>query len=98
MDEDTCKSKEVYVSLTEEWVMNPSAMPKGLEDWRYYRIEYGGHAESCVKELPIYLPMRADAYILDLLFEFWQAENRAEMAVKAAEIMAVMKEQIRRAE
>lgn len=30
--------------------------PKGLEGWRMYRIEYGGHAENCVYEGMIWLP------------------------------------------
>ena len=30
--------------------------PEGLEGWRLYRIEYGGHAENCVYEGMIWLP------------------------------------------
>lgn len=64
---------EVPVSLTEEFILNPDALPKGIpRDWRYYRIEYGGCNEACFLEMPIYLPPRADSYIFDLLFEFWQ--------------------------
>lgn len=39
--------------LTEYGVFN---YPKGLEGWRLYRIEYGGHAENCVYEGMIWLP------------------------------------------
>ena len=37
-------------------IMNPDALPDELRGWRRYRIEYGGHAERCVLETPIYLP------------------------------------------
>ena len=64
--------KKVPVSLTEEFILNYSAIPKELNNWRYYRIEYGGHAQSCFMERPVYLPPGADAYMFDLLFDFWQ--------------------------
>jgi hypothetical protein len=41
------------VSLVEYGVFN---YPKGMEGWRMFRIEYGGHAESCVCEGHIWLP------------------------------------------
>ena len=72
----TDKSKYVPVSLTEEFIMNYSALPPELNGWRYYRIEYGGHAESCFMERPVMLPPMANAYIFDLLFDFWQATTR----------------------
>jgi hypothetical protein len=50
------KAKELYVDVTEEIIMNPDALPDELRGWRRYRIEYGGHAERCVLETPIYLP------------------------------------------
>ena len=34
--------------------------PKGLEHWRCYRIEYGGHAEDCITEGSIWLPPNLD--------------------------------------
>ena len=34
--------------------------PVGLEGWRMYRLEYGGHAENCVKECVIWLPPNLD--------------------------------------
>ncbi len=48
--------KRLYVDGTEEIIMNPDALPDELRGWRRYRIEYGGHAERCVLETPIYLP------------------------------------------
>ena len=41
------------ISLVEQAVMN---YPKGMEKFRMYRIEYGGHAESCLVEGTIWLP------------------------------------------
>lgn len=67
--------KYVPVSLTEEFILNYDALPKQLAGFRRYRIEYNGHAEACVKEQTIYLPRNADAFILDLLFDFWQARS-----------------------
>lgn len=48
------------VDLTQETIMNPDALPTELRGWRRYRIEYGGHAERCLLETPIYLPPSAD--------------------------------------
>jgi hypothetical protein len=50
------KAMKLYVDVTEEIIMNPDALPDELRGWRRYRIEYGGHAERCVLETPIYLP------------------------------------------
>ena len=47
----------IDISLVEEMVFNP---PKGIEGWRCYRIEYGGHAQACLVEGRIWLPSRAD--------------------------------------
>ena len=41
------------VSLIEYGVFS---YPEGLEGWRCYREEIGGHAESCRKECTIWLP------------------------------------------
>ena len=70
------KAQYVPVSLTEEFVMNYAAVPKELYGWRYYRIELGGPNECCFKEVPIWLPPHADAFILDLLFDFWQSTGK----------------------
>lgn len=45
------------VSLVEYGVFR---YPKGLENWRLYRIEYGGHAEMCITEGSIWLPPNLD--------------------------------------
>lgn len=46
-----------YHSLTE---MMAFTKPKGLENYRFYRIEYGGHAMDCVYEGAIWLPENVD--------------------------------------
>ena len=68
--------KYVGVSLTEEFILNYSALPKEFEGWRRYRIEYGGHAESCIKECVIYVPPGFDPFKLEDLFE--QAQEGCE--------------------
>ena len=48
----------MFVSLVEQAVYRyPS---KEMEGWRAYRIEYGGHAKSCVYEGFIWLPPEVD--------------------------------------
>lgn len=44
-------------SLIEQGVFK---YPPGMEGWRNYRIEYGGHAENCLCEGAIWLPPDAD--------------------------------------
>jgi len=39
--------------------------PEGLEGWRCYRLEYGGHAESCIKECVLWLPPKFDMVVLE---------------------------------
>jgi len=41
------------ICLVEQMVMRE---PKGMEGWRMYRIEYGGHAENCIIEGVLWLP------------------------------------------
>ena len=60
------KAKKLYVDVTEE-IMNPDALPDELRGWRRYRVEYGGHAERCVLETPIYLPPRVRVERLERL-------------------------------
>jgi len=36
-----------------------------VEGWRYYRIEYGGHARDCIIEGGIWLPMNGDAEVVE---------------------------------
>ena len=71
------KNKYVPVSLTEEMILNYAALPPELDGWRYYRIEYVGPNECCFMERPVYLPPCVDAFIFDLLFDFWQSTGRA---------------------
>jgi len=35
--------------------------PKGMRNWRMFRVEYGGHAEDCLVEGTVWLPADADA-------------------------------------
>ncbi len=48
----------IPIDTTEEIIMNP--FPPPLDTWRYYRIEYGGHAENCLFEGRILLPGTAN--------------------------------------
>jgi hypothetical protein len=54
------------VSLVEMMVFNP---PKGMKNWRAFRIEYGGHAESCIHESMIWLPPDVNLDMIDKLEE-----------------------------
>ena len=45
------------ISLIEQAVMR---YPPGMEKFRMFRIEYGGHASSCLCEGVIWLPEEAD--------------------------------------
>lgn len=52
------------ISLTEEMMLNP---PKGFENWRRYRIEYG--FECGCPEGSIYLPEHIVPEMVEILFE-----------------------------
>jgi hypothetical protein len=54
------KAKNMRVGLVEEFIMNYSALPPAFAGWRRYRIEYGGHAQECLREETIYLPPWVD--------------------------------------
>jgi len=56
-------AERFYVSFVEQGVFHYPD-PR-MEGWRFYRIEYGGHAESCVLECGIWLPPWVDAYELE---------------------------------
>jgi hypothetical protein len=56
------------ISLVEYGV---NTFPKGLEGWRMYRIEYGGHAEACLAEGLIWLPKYISAERIEELLEAW---------------------------
>jgi acyl-CoA thioesterase len=43
--------------------------PLGMEDWQYYRIEYGGHGRECVVEGGIWLRQGADIEQIERLIE-----------------------------
>ena len=50
---------EFYIGLTEYAVFNH---PPGMEDWRLYRISYGGFNEATLAEGTVWLPENADPY------------------------------------
>lgn len=54
---DSAPGAVMPTSLIEQGVFN---YPAGMEGWRMYRIEYGGHAENCLCEGTIWLPPDAD--------------------------------------
>lgn len=54
------------VSLIEYGVRN---YPPGLENFRFYRIEYGGHAEACIQEAHVWLPKDLDPRVIEVLLE-----------------------------
>lgn len=57
------------VDFTEVMVQT---FPKGFENWKFYRCEYGGHAEQCLFEVHIWLPPSAKIKDLTNLFVNWQ--------------------------
>ena len=56
---DSAPGAVMPTSLIEQGVLN---YPAGMEGWRMYRIEYGGHAENCLCEGTIWLPPDADRW------------------------------------
>ena len=54
--------KSQHVSLVQYMVYH---YPEGLEGWRLYRIEYGGHAEDCITEGTIWLPPTVDSVLIE---------------------------------
>lgn len=57
------------ISLIEQIV---STYPKGMEKFRMYRIEYGGHGPNCLCEGTIWLPVGisptfAESYLRGLI-------------------------------
>jgi hypothetical protein len=63
------RGQMINISLTEEMVLNPSALPEQLRDWRMYRIEYGGPNEDCIWEGRIMLPASCSPECLEQIFE-----------------------------
>jgi len=60
------------VSLVEYGVFR---YPKGLEEWRCYRIEYGGHASDCITEGHIWLPPNLSPQAIEDLITFYADEG-----------------------
>lgn len=73
----------MIVGFTEEMVQT---YPKGLEGWRFYRIEYGGHAEECLCESYVWLPPNAKIKDLTNLFTNWQQPIYDEYKAKLGKI------------
>jgi len=66
----------VYAALTEEVIMNYDALPKALNGWKMYRVEYGGFNESCIMEKMIYLPPFADPHDIEKILRTGQKPKR----------------------
>jgi len=64
----------IDISLTEEMILSPDALPEELRDWRMYRIEYGGPNEDCVWEGRIMLPETADPDYFERFMELLQEQ------------------------
>ena len=60
------------VSLVEYAVFR---RPEGLEGWRLYRIEYGGHAENCITEGSIWLPPNLSPQALEDGIQFYASQG-----------------------
>lgn len=57
------------IDLIEYGMFNP---PPGMEQWRCYRIEYGGHARECLAEGLIWLPSHVDPVVVETLLRYVQ--------------------------
>ena len=57
---------DMKISLVEQMV---ARYPIGMEQFRMYRIEYGGHAEQCLCEGVIWLPRLLNPSIIEDLLE-----------------------------
>ena len=53
----------IPIGTTEQMIMNP--LPPPLDTFRYYRIEYGGHAQDCLFEGSILLPATTNPEALE---------------------------------
>ena len=49
--------------------------PENFEGWHLIRLEYGGHAEYCLKECVLWIPPNANVEELEELFKKWQKEE-----------------------
>ena len=61
----------IPIDLIETAVFYP---PPGMEGWRYYRIEYGGHARECIMECEIWLPPAGDPEVVERMLAEMQGE------------------------
>ncbi|KKL60468.1 hypothetical protein LCGC14_2205080 [marine sediment metagenome] len=52
----------MHVGLIEQMILNYDALPKEFYGWRNFRIEYGGHAQDCIMERPIFVPPNFDVH------------------------------------
>lgn len=68
------KGTPVSTSFTEEMIFNP---PRGMEEYRCFRIEYGGHAEECLIEGRIWVPRWIDADVIEDLLNKKEHEERS---------------------
>ena len=56
----------MQISLIEQMVVR---YPPGMENFRMYRIEYGGHGSACLCEGIIWLPDAVDPDVLERYLE-----------------------------
>lgn len=66
---DTKTNRDLWVTTTEEFILNYAALPKEFEDWRYYRIEYYGDGPYAIKECSFFAPPWFDRDTFEKLFE-----------------------------
>jgi len=52
------------------------SFPEGMENWRCFRIEYGGCNEDCLAEGHIWLPPEADPQQLEMFLMGMQAYHQ----------------------
>jgi hypothetical protein len=64
---DWCNGECPPVSLTEEMILNPKALPNHMRDMRRYRIEYG--FECSCPEGVIHLPKNVNPDTIENLFK-----------------------------
>lgn len=72
--QDKCFTVKILpVDLVEQVVFNE---PVGMEGWRQYRVEYGGHAENCAVEGSIWLPAYANPESVEQLIMGMQSHGQ----------------------
>jgi hypothetical protein len=63
------REHDVWVTTTEEFILNYAALPPEFLNWRYYRIEYYGQRPFALMEIGIYVPPWFDRDRFEELFE-----------------------------